>query len=242
MGSRRLADAPSAGRRRQAQPSRCRCRPTIRAAQRARSAPALLAGPPLHGRRGLQDHRRARRGSSSSCRGSSGPQHAPPRSAWSCRLSFFVWRLFVLMKRRLLWRVRRKLILSYIFIGVVPSLLIIGFFLLGGVLVFMNVSAYLFKDGYDDMRRRRAADCRGGGARRWRDRRARRRRPSSACSATVRRRSATRRSRRVHSGAPPATRAAPSRADAWEHLRAAPADPSRAAPEWIRRRPMASRD
>ncbi|HEY7059072.1 MAG TPA: hypothetical protein VH458_21210, partial [Vicinamibacterales bacterium] len=41
----------------------------------------------------------------------------------------FAWRLFVLMKRRLLWRVRRKLILSYIFIGVVPSLLIIVFFL-----------------------------------------------------------------------------------------------------------------
>jgi len=64
-------------------------------------------------------------------------------------VSFFAWRLFVLMKRRLLWRVRRRLILSYIFIGVVPSLLIMIFFLLGGVLIFMNVSAYLFKDGYD---------------------------------------------------------------------------------------------
>ena len=53
------------------------------------------------------------------------------------------------MKRRLLWRVRRKLILSYIFIGVVPALLIIGFFLLGADVVSMNVSAYLFKDGYD---------------------------------------------------------------------------------------------
>jgi sigma-B regulation protein RsbU (phosphoserine phosphatase) len=61
----------------------------------------------------------------------------------------FVWRLFVLMKRRLLWRVRRKLILSYIFIGVIPSLLILVFFMFGGSLVFMNVSAYLFKDGYD---------------------------------------------------------------------------------------------
>jgi sigma-B regulation protein RsbU (phosphoserine phosphatase) len=64
-------------------------------------------------------------------------------------VSYFVWRLFVLTKRRLLWRVRRKLILSYIFIGVVPSLLIVIFFLLGGVLIFMNVSAYMFKDGYD---------------------------------------------------------------------------------------------
>jgi sigma-B regulation protein RsbU (phosphoserine phosphatase) len=65
-------------------------------------------------------------------------------------VSFFIWRLAVLMKHRLLWRVRRKLILSYIFIGVVPSLLIVIFFLLGGVLIFMNVSAYLFKDGYDN--------------------------------------------------------------------------------------------
>ena len=64
-------------------------------------------------------------------------------------LGFFVWRLFVLTKQRLLWAVRRKLVLSYIFIGVVPSLLIVIFFLLGGMLIFMNVSAYLFKDGYD---------------------------------------------------------------------------------------------
>jgi sigma-B regulation protein RsbU (phosphoserine phosphatase) len=66
-------------------------------------------------------------------------------------VSVFAARLFVLIKRRLLWRVRRKLILSYIFIGVVPSLLIMIFFVLGGVLIFMNVSAYLFKDGYDSM-------------------------------------------------------------------------------------------
>src|SRR5262245_16679594 len=61
----------------------------------------------------------------------------------------FAWRLFVLVKRRLLWRVRRKLIISYLFIGVVPALLIVIFFLLGGLLIFTNVSAYLFKDGYD---------------------------------------------------------------------------------------------
>jgi len=66
-------------------------------------------------------------------------------------LSVFVWRMFVLVKRRLLWRVRRRLILSYIFIGVVPALLLIIFFLLGGVLMFMNVSAYLFKDRYESI-------------------------------------------------------------------------------------------
>lgn len=64
-------------------------------------------------------------------------------------LGWFAWRLFRQIKRRLLWRVRRKLILSYIFIGVIPSLLILVFFLFAGSLVFMNVSAYLFKDGYD---------------------------------------------------------------------------------------------
>ena len=42
-----------------------------------------------------------------------------------------------------LWRVRRKLTLSYIFIGFVPILLIVAFFLLCGLLLFFNVSSYL---------------------------------------------------------------------------------------------------
>jgi sigma-B regulation protein RsbU (phosphoserine phosphatase) len=66
-------------------------------------------------------------------------------------LAYFLWRIFVLTRRQLLWRVRRKLIISYIFIGVVPAMLIIGFFLLSAGVVSMNVSAYLFKDGYDAM-------------------------------------------------------------------------------------------
>jgi serine phosphatase RsbU (regulator of sigma subunit) len=48
-------------------------------------------------------------------------------------------------KRRLLWRVRRKLILSYFFVGLVPGLLIIAFFLLAGMLLFFNVSTYLLQ-------------------------------------------------------------------------------------------------
>src|SRR5215467_3922661 len=42
-------------------------------------------------------------------------------------LVVFSWRLSVQVKRRLLWRVRRRLILSYIFIGVIPSVLILIF-------------------------------------------------------------------------------------------------------------------
>src|SRR5262245_29319097 len=53
---------------------------------------------------------------------------------------FVVW-----AKRRLLWRVRRKLILSYFFVGLVPGLLIICFFLLAGLLLFFNVSSYLLQ-------------------------------------------------------------------------------------------------
>jgi phosphoserine phosphatase RsbU/P len=56
---------------------------------------------------------------------------------------YFFFRLLVLAKRRLLWRVRRKLILSYIFIGFVPAILIVGFFLLCGFLLFYNFSSYL---------------------------------------------------------------------------------------------------
>ena len=58
-------------------------------------------------------------------------------------LAYFLFQLLVLAKRRLLWRVRRKLILSYIFIGFVPALLIVAFFLLCGFLLFYNFSSYL---------------------------------------------------------------------------------------------------
>ena len=58
-------------------------------------------------------------------------------------VGYFILKLVVLAKRRLLWRVRRKLILSYVFIGFVPALLIVGFFLLCGFLLFYNFSSYL---------------------------------------------------------------------------------------------------
>src|SRR6478736_2762501 len=52
-------------------------------------------------------------------------------------------RLAVWAKRRLLWRVRRKLILSYVFVGVVPALLVITFFLLAGLILAFNLSSFL---------------------------------------------------------------------------------------------------
>ena len=56
---------------------------------------------------------------------------------------YFVFRLIVLAKRHLLWRVRRKLILSYVFVGFIPAMLIVAFFLLCGYLLFYNFSSYL---------------------------------------------------------------------------------------------------
>src|SRR5712691_8191404 len=52
----------------------------------------------------------------------------------------------VLARARLLWRVRRKLILSYILIGAVPILLLVAFSLLGFLLVFFDVSSYLVQN------------------------------------------------------------------------------------------------
>ena len=63
--------------------------------------------------------------------------------AAACGLAYFTFRLIVLAKRRLLWRVRRKLILSYVFIGFVPALLLVGFSLLCGFLLFYSFSSYL---------------------------------------------------------------------------------------------------
>ncbi len=57
--------------------------------------------------------------------------------------AYFLGRGIAAAKRRLLWRVRRKLIISYIFIGFIPALLIAAFFLLGGLMLFYNFSSYL---------------------------------------------------------------------------------------------------
>ena len=58
-------------------------------------------------------------------------------------ITVFAARLIALARRRLLWRVRRKLILSFIFVGLVPALLIIVFFALCGVLLFSSISSYV---------------------------------------------------------------------------------------------------
>jgi sigma-B regulation protein RsbU (phosphoserine phosphatase) len=54
-------------------------------------------------------------------------------------------------RRKLLWRVRRKLILSYVFLGFVPVVLVVAFALAGGEVLYTNVVAYLFHEGFGDV-------------------------------------------------------------------------------------------
>ncbi len=59
--------------------------------------------------------------------------------------------VIVAQRRRFLWRVRRKLILSYVFLGFVPVALIALFVLAGGFILHANVSGYLFQSGLQDL-------------------------------------------------------------------------------------------
>ena len=145
---------------------------------------------------------------------------------------FFLTRLVFLVQRRLLWRVRRKLILSYIFIGVVPSLLILGFFLLStGVRGRSRGRVSL----QGRLRRRRPGRCSSWPRRRpprLAVRRGRRKRPSTAC----------RRNGSASLGYPtlsmvfvPASSSGPAAVSRgpWEHLRGL-TEPSQLAFPWIR--------
>ena len=66
-------------------------------------------------------------------------------------LGYFLARALGVVRHRFLWRLRRKLILSYVFIGVIPVCLVVAFFALAGVMLFLNVSAYLAKNGFDEL-------------------------------------------------------------------------------------------
>ena len=54
-------------------------------------------------------------------------------------------------RRHVLWRVRAQLILSYVFIGVIPALLIVAFFVVSGLVLFVNVASYLVTNGFDNL-------------------------------------------------------------------------------------------
>jgi len=62
-----------------------------------------------------------------------------------------VVRLVPRRRRRRLWRVRDQLILSYVFIGVIPALLIVSFFVVAGLVLFLNVASFLVTNGFNSV-------------------------------------------------------------------------------------------
>lgn len=60
--------------------------------------------------------------------------------------------VLVQYRRQFLWRVRRKLILSYVFLGFVPVVLVVVFASVAGVILHSNTAAYLFYQGLEDLR------------------------------------------------------------------------------------------
>ena len=90
--------------------------------------------------------------------------------ALALSLGYLLFRLVRGLRRRLLWRVRRKLIVSYVFIGFVPALLIVAFFLLAGGLMLLTVSSYLVTRGLNDVVDEAAVLAQGAVGEIWRAR------------------------------------------------------------------------
>ncbi len=66
-------------------------------------------------------------------------------------LGYLLVRVLILLRRRFLWRVRRRLVLSYVLIGFVPILLSVVFFLVSGVLLLTTVSSSLVQLSFSDV-------------------------------------------------------------------------------------------
>ena len=64
-------------------------------------------------------------------------------------LGYLLWRVLGLLQSRLLWRVRRRLVLSYVLIGFVPIVPSVLFFLLGGLLLVGTVTSSQVELGFD---------------------------------------------------------------------------------------------
>ena len=59
---------------------------------------------------------------------------------------YYLWRLTALARRKLLWRISRRLILAHVFIGVIPVLIIVGIFYFSALLFYYQLSYYLISN------------------------------------------------------------------------------------------------
>ncbi len=61
-------------------------------------------------------------------------------------LIYFVWKLFIRVRARLLWRIRRRLILAHIFIGAIPVFIVLVIFIFSARLFYYQLSFYLISN------------------------------------------------------------------------------------------------
>ncbi|MCK7498501.1 MAG: hypothetical protein MZW92_53625 [Comamonadaceae bacterium] len=121
-----------------------------------RSAPLLLrqpGRPPDPRGRGAQGRhvRRLWAAGLGGATGVQGGQHARRHRARSSAPASCWCGVARRARTQLLWRVRRKLIISHLFIGVVPAILIVTFFVLSGLLLFANLSSFLIRASLTDL-------------------------------------------------------------------------------------------
>ena len=69
--------------------------------------------------------------------------------AFLISIGWLTVRAFLRGQRQWLWAVRRKLILSYVFFGVFPVLLMAVLVAVAGLMIYMNVAGYMFLTGYN---------------------------------------------------------------------------------------------
>ncbi len=59
---------------------------------------------------------------------------------------YYVWKLFAVIRRRLLWKIRRRLILAHIFIGAIPVLLVLLILYVTALLFYYQLTYYLISN------------------------------------------------------------------------------------------------
>lgn len=72
---------------------------------------------------------------------------------WFVSIAWLGVLAFARQRHRFLWRVRQKLILSYVFFGFVPVILLGALTLIAGLVLYINVSSYMFHEGFEDISR-----------------------------------------------------------------------------------------
>ena len=59
---------------------------------------------------------------------------------------YYAWKIFRSVRRRLLWKIKRRLVLANVFIGAIPVLMVIAIFWFAGLLFYYQFSYYLINN------------------------------------------------------------------------------------------------